>query len=177
MRYVLAIFLSMSLVGCMSFEWKIPQVQRSELSQHKSVVVVSTWAPGKSIASASELTIHRKSDGSLAGAGPIDNYALKPHFQDGWGFLHVFQMSPGDYVISLGATNPYDSYKGSESPLEFTVPAGKMVYLGEAAFHREPGAGVIEMRNRFERDIALFLAHNPGFESSEFITIMPMRRP
>ena len=162
------------LSSCSTFEWKIPSIQKSQLDASTSVVILSTWAPGKSISSASEIGIRRKSGGPVVGA-PIDNYALKSHFQDGWGFLNAFHLPAGNYVIFLNATNPFMTYSESNSPYEFTIKGGEIIYLGEANFHQENGHGVVRMLDRSDRDLPMFIARNPSFSLSDFTKAIPTR--
>ena len=169
--YFLAFIL---LSSCSTFEWKFPIIQKSQLNSSTSIVILSTWAPGKSISSASEIGIRRKSGGALVGA-PIDNYALKSHFQDGWGFLNAFQLPPGDYIIFLNATNPFMNYRDPDKPYAFTLKGGEIIYLGEANFHRENGYGVVRMLDRSDRDLPMFIERNPSFSLDDFTKTIPTR--
>jgi hypothetical protein len=151
-------------------------MQKSDLGTTMGLAVVSTWADGKSISEASEIVIKRVSDGKTVAGAPIDNYSLKSHFQDGWGFLNAFQLPPDDYAITLHAVNPFMLYIEPKKSLRFTVRSGEVTYLGEAYFYREGGYGKLKMRDRATRDIPMFLQSNPSFAAADFVTRLPSIR-
>lgn len=108
----------------------------------------------------SEFAIRRASDNKVVAASPIDNYALKPHFTDGWGFLSAFRLPPGDYIAELFAVNPMIKYV-NQKPIQFSLRGGQIVYLGEANLSKAGGSLRVTMRDQSQRDLPMFIARNP----------------
>ena len=172
-----AVAICLLVAGCSSFTWKAPAgMQKSDLGPETGLAVISTWADQKSISQASEIVLKRVSDGKVVAGAPIDNYALKSHFQEGWGFLSAFQLPPGEYAITLHAVNPFRGYVEPRQSLRFTVRGGEASYLGEAYYYKEGGYGKLRMRDRMTRDIPMFVSSNPSFTAADFVVRLPSVR-
>lgn len=170
----LIIILAIGLSGCASREVPIAHdLSKDSITESNSMVILSTWAPDKSISFASMLTVYKVDGNRRLLELPIDNYVLKPHFQDGWGFLHVTSLPPGEYRFELYNLNPYYTYDKFEPPFTFRIEKNEIVYLGEASLMD----WYLKISDRSERDISMFLNKNPEFSKENIKIRLPRVQP
>ena len=147
------IILVITLSGCATFDVPIPHdLSKDKLTDENIMILFSTRANDYSISSASVLAIYKANGGGTLLSYHIDNYALKPHFQEGWGFLNIGFLPPGEYRYELHSLNPYASYGKFKNPIRFTVKGNKVIYLGEAYL----GANTLQIRNQWARIFQCF---------------------
>ena len=167
------VILVVALSGCASMELPIAHdLSKDTLTDESSMIIVSTWANDKSISFASMLTIYKADGDEALLSFNIDSYVLKPHFQEGWGFLNVSFLEPGEYRYELYNLNPYYTYYRFEKPITFRVQGNEVIYLGEAYLDGE----YLRIRDKRVRDIPMFLERNTEFTEQDITIALPLIR-
>jgi hypothetical protein len=112
---------------------------------------------------------------------PINAGIFESNFPDHHGFVFAFGLSPGEYQFEHYIINLVASLSG-DPIATFKVEPGKVVYIGELFMTRSCDIrGVAyDVRGSLQRDLAIALAQNPGFEgvevSTQLMTLEPFRR-
>jgi hypothetical protein len=177
MKITLWIMAALLLSACGSTGHnKTSAMQPADLGSN-GFIVISTFADAKSITSASTVIIRQAGHRKRVAILQIDNFAGKPDFSPGWGFLYALPVPPGDYVMELGSMNPYRHYSAGSDGLGFTVTAGAKTYLGEAYYFlsRDGGKryGHIQMLDKADRDIPLFRSRFPAYSADVIVRAIP----
>lgn len=128
------------------------------------VVVFSTGAPGRCIHLSTFMEVFELASGNRVGAPlvPVDPYVNRSDFPDHHGAVNALRLPAGSYYLSPRVANP--SYHSDEKPtFVFNVYAGETSYAGQLFMpHSCSLVTAFEIRDEYDRDIALALQRNPA---------------
>lgn len=172
MKILVSTFIIVLLTSCGSITTTIPSNKnKNDLLPDSSFLILSTRTQNKGAGSDLQVLILRKSDKEIKARFSINNNRVRSHFPDGVGYLNVFELPAGTYLINLYGASLYSRYGKTyvSKNIEFTVAGGDIAYLGEIYFNK----GNIVIRNKFDRDIKLFTDTNPSFSVNDFEVNIP----
>jgi hypothetical protein len=156
------------LGGCAAFDnAKRPEAFKlPEAGSGMATIVISTGAPQKCMAHATDLRIF-KADKTYGLYGStdslsIDNYSVKSDFSDHHGYLSIVKLPAGPYYFAPYLLQPFAT--ATRVPkAEFTVQAGDVAYFGEYFLTAHCGLSSRgEFRDQAARDLPLLEARNPA---------------
>lgn len=171
----MVLFLAMaSLAGCgtMSNRLAPEKVDLAALGNGSAIVVLSTGAADRCVASATMLNLApagaRYGKDGIVGIN-VDAYVLKSDFPGHQGSLSAFSVQPGNYQLYPSVLNPYATPE-KVPKAEFSVAAGEVLYIGEFYMPVACSFGnITEFRDQESRDMALLKTRNPSLAARQIV--------
>lgn len=153
--------------GCASPDFSPSRLAGAQFSDpSRGIVLVSTGAKERCVAGAMWAPIYDARTKDLASGHPIVpiDANRESDFPDHYGTLSALSLPPGRYVITAEWANPSAEPASGVPAFAFDVVAGQSVYIGEL-WRNTPCQmwTYIDLRDNFERDVALADKLNTGF--------------
>jgi hypothetical protein len=172
MAFVVAI--TCTVAGCATVNNRLApeKLDPATLASGSAIVVLSTGAADRCIASATMLNLapagSRYGKDGIVGIN-VDAYVLKSDFPDHQGNLSAFSVEAGNYQLYPSVLNPYVTPE-KVPKAEFSVAAGEVLYIGE--FYMPVAcsfANITQFRDQEARDLALLKTRNPVLAESQIV--------
>lgn len=131
----------------------------------RGIVVLSAGAPERCVSQATFLSLREAASGRVIDSVPsigVDVYVHKSDFEGHHGTVNAFALPPGSYRLTPSIANPYVRTVSAPT-FDFDVKPGETTYVGELFMTKACALNTsFEVRDRFERDMALAAKKNPA---------------
>lgn len=167
MRVLLSVA-TMLLAGCAVVRSSIDQ-NLAAVPDGKGIVVFSTGAEETSTSAAIGLRLVTR--GTSAGPSSdtdivVDGSMHSSELPDEHGQVRMMVLDDGDYCFRPTLLNPYLRLKAPLPDIGFRVKKGSVSYIGSVFMAR---GRVFQVRDRRQRDMALFQARNPSLDGKRVV--------